>query len=569
MAPLHTSHMRNLVTIDRRAADHTAKWRLARRCSPDLAPALTPVFPVSGHAPRLPAHRRLLIRALALWRNRQSATRWLMTQSFSPAWLPARLRRPATGYVVALVLQILAVAYTSALMLALPGFAFPGLLSVLGIVLIALAFGPGPSLLAALLGSVMIDFFVLPPAFHFPVSPAGKLVSFMLYLLVGVAISLIAGQVERGRRLAERLTAQVAAQASQTLALQHERYTHEREAAQARMEALEASRRQMDEFLALASHELRTPLTVAMASMQIVRRQAHAASRLLAEVDTHMAHGSALAPQSTAEAQESAQKRATAERKLTDITTLLDRSDAALARLNRLVGDLLDASRIEAGTFVLNQQACDLSALMREAVAEQRRAWPKREILLSLPDGEAHAWGDPQRLKQVATIFLSNALKFAPPARPVWLTLERVVAPTVAPLADSAAAHAVVGPTESYCAGAWARIAVADEGPGLSPEQQAQVWGRFARVAGIEQQQGSGIGVGLGLYIAQAIAARHGGRLGVESALGKGSTFWCEAPILTPLQDNRGDTDDEAITPGMAHGAADEEPERSPLDARA
>jgi signal transduction histidine kinase len=181
----------------------------------------------------------------------------------------------------------------------------------------------------------------------------------------------------------------------------------------------------------------------------------------------------------------------------------------------------------------LNEQPCDLRVLMTEAVAEQRRAWPGREILVSLPSGEASAWCDPPRVKQLAAIFLSNALKFAPPTRPVRLALEWFVDDPATLVSDGVGMGGGASSPGPRSEAGWARIAVTDEGPGLSPEQQTQVWERFARIEGINQQQGSGVGVGLGLYIAQAIVAQHGGRIGVESAPGHGATFWCEAPILT------------------------------------
>jgi len=471
-----------------------------------------------------------------------------MTQSFSPAWLPAALRRPVVGYGAAILVPLIAVAYTFALMMALPGFMYSGLLSVLGVVVVALVFGPGPSLLATLLGALLLNVVVTPPYFRFSLQTPTAILSFLLYVVVGVAISVIAGQVERGRRVAQRLAAQVAAQASQKLSLQHDRFAQERAATRARVEALEASQRQMDEFLNLASHELRTPLTVAMASVQIVRRQAHSAVRLLTDLDAR----SPDAPTDGERLTDVGRQRAVVREKLAAITTLLDRSDVAMARLNRLVGDLLDVSRIEAGRFQLSAETGDLVVVMREAIADQRRLWPDREILVNLPTEELLIRGDQQRLMQIAIIFLSNALKFAPPTRPVRLRLQRLTlddAPLdgAAPVASGAATIAATASRASRNA-AFARLVVMDEGPGLSVAQQAHVWDRFTRVRGIQQQQGSGIGIGLGLYIAQAIVAQHGGRLGVESALGVGAAFWCELPLMTAF------THDEngAITPEAA-----------------
>jgi len=103
---------------------------------------------------------------------------------------------------------------------------------------------------------------------------------------------------------------------------------------------------------------------------------------------------------------------------------------------------------------------------------------------------------------------LSNALKYSTDDRPVVVDL------TVE--------------------GDLARVAVTDQGPGLTPQQQEQVWGRFQRLGDIPVQDhthASAGGLGLGLYISRALVQRHGGALGVRSAPGVGSTFWFTLPI--------------------------------------
>jgi signal transduction histidine kinase len=112
------------------------------------------------------------------------------------------------------------------------------------------------------------------------------------------------------------------------------------------------------------------------------------------------------------------------------------------------------------------------------------------------------------RIGQVATNYLSNALKYSAPDRPVAVSLQ-------------------VGEGE-------ATVRVRDEGPGLTPEQRAQVWERYQRVAGVAIQdsaQGTGGGLGLGLHISRSIVEQHGGSVGVESTPGRGSTFWFTLPV--------------------------------------
>jgi len=79
-------------------------------------------------------------------------------------------------------------------------------------------------------------------------------------------------------------------------------------------------------------------------------------------------------------------------------------------------------------------------------------------------------------------------------------------------------------------------VAVRDEGPGLSAEQQKQLWELFHRVEGIRQMSGSGEGLGIGLYICATIIRAHGGQVGVDSKVGKGSTFWFTLPSVTPKE---------------------------------
>ena len=166
---------------------------------------------------------------------------------------------------------------------------------------------------------------------------------------------------------------------------------------------------------------------------------------------------------------------------------------------NRLVGDLLDVSRVRAGKLEFHVERCDLASIVRDATTAQRLAWPGRTIELDAPDAEVSVNADAQRIEQVVTNYLTNALKYSPGDASVAISL---------------------GVTTRE-----ARVAVRDHGAGLTREQQQHVWERFHRVPGVKQQSGSGAGLGLGLYICRGIVERHGGRVGLESVPGKGSTF--------------------------------------------
>ena len=133
----------------------------------------------------------------------------------------------------------------------------------------------------------------------------------------------------------------------------------------------------------------------------------------------------------------------------------------------------------------------------------------KRAIYLEMPEGETTpVSADPERIGQVLSNFLSNALKYSQEGRPVVVRLKK---------------------EENMV-----RVSVQDEGPGLTPSEQEQVWERFYQVEGIQRQRGSSVGLGLGLYICRAIIEQHQGQIGVESTKGEGSTFWFTLPLTDP-----------------------------------
>lgn len=267
------------------------------------------------------------------------------------------------------------------------------------------------------------------------------------------------------------------------LVLERDRLLRDREIAHAQTLALSQANAQMDAFLGIASHELRTPLTTITANVQLAERQV----------------------QMLRDAQPGDQVMITGP-KLERLHTLLQRTDRQSQRLDRLVGDLLDISRIDAGKLELRMEQINLVTLLRDAVAGQRAAWPDRSLTIDMQRiTSLQLAADPDRIAQVITNFLTNALKYSAEDQPVAVHL-----------------HVQHG---------LARVEVSDHGPGLTPEQQERLWERFYRVPGIELQSGSGVGLGLGLYICQTIIDRHGGQVGVVSTPGIGSTFWFSLPL--------------------------------------
>ncbi len=241
-------------------------------------------------------------------------------------------------------------------------------------------------------------------------------------------------------------------------------------------EQKEAERRKQ-EFLSMVSHELRTPLQSIMGFIELA-----------------LLYGELLPESLSPEAKDLIGK----------IETVLKQ---ALGRVHieaRLVGELLDVSRLEMHKFELSLQREDLVTIVRETVANQQAVRTRHIELVLPPDEVVPVIADAGRIGQVLTDYLTNALKYAPVDQAVAVHLE--------------------------VTGIVARVSVRDQGPGLTPREQQRVWERFYQVAVPRHQEPDG-GLGLGLAIARAIIEQHHGQVGVESAPGHGATFWFTLPI--------------------------------------
>ncbi len=174
---------------------------------------------------------------------------------------------------------------------------------------------------------------------------------------------------------------------------------------------------------------------------------------------------------------------------------------AQVRRLSHLVNDLLDVTHLDTDQFPLRVQDADLVATVAEAVEVFQRG-NVRQVARALPAAPVRAAFDAERVIQVILNLLENAAKYAPLPAPISVGLTRG--------ADGA------------------RVEVRDGGPGLAPEAQHRLFDRFVRA----RDDGDGTrGLGLGLFLCRAIVERHGGRIGVESAPGRGATFWFELPV--------------------------------------
>ncbi|HST88963.1 MAG TPA: GAF domain-containing protein, partial [Ktedonobacterales bacterium] len=161
--------------------------------------------------------RRIPARVTSWWWR---AARWFLDNTFAPSWLPPVWRRPEVGYAAALLTAIAATVITAALGAALPNFPLPGVVALLGVVLIALSWGAGPSLVTTVVMTLLLDFFVLAPRVTLSVSSAEDVVATVLFLVVGGGTSVIASQVERQRRVAEAARVEAEAANQQLRAVQ-------------------------------------------------------------------------------------------------------------------------------------------------------------------------------------------------------------------------------------------------------------------------------------------------------------------------------------------------------------
>jgi PAS domain S-box-containing protein len=246
-----------------------------------------------------------------------------------------------------------------------------------------------------------------------------------------------------------------------------DRRKYERELQRARKEAEEALHLR-DQFLSLASHELKTPLTSMIGNLQLLQRRVDK-EKMLSARDQHT----------------------------------LQTIAGQMNRLNKMVHSLFDISRIEAGQLTIERGRVDVRALVSRVVDEIQPTLDGREIEMQASIQSAVIQGDELRLEQVFQNLIQNALKYSPPAAPVWVAV------------DECGSHVCVE--------------VHDQGIGIPQEALPHLFERFYRAANV--QEGRVGGIGIGLYVVKEIVELHGGHVTVESTEGQGSTFTVYLPL--------------------------------------
>jgi PAS domain S-box-containing protein len=235
--------------------------------------------------------------------------------------------------------------------------------------------------------------------------------------------------------------------------------------------------RMKDEFLSVVSHELRTPLTSIRGSLSLL-----ANGKLGAFPDR-------------------AQR-------------MLEIAASSSDRLVRLINDMLDIERLSSGHMELEKQPTDAAELMRQAADAMRGLAEKAQVSLVVEAAPVPLWVDPDRMAQVLTNLISNAVKFSPAGGTVRLGATQV--------------------------GDGARLWVSDAGRGIPEDKLEAVFGRFQQVDSSDARDKGG--TGLGLAICRTIVEQHGGRIWAESAPGRGATFHftLPAPATVPAGGGHG-----------------------------
>jgi signal transduction histidine kinase len=179
----------------------------------------------------------------------------------------------------------------------------------------------------------------------------------------------------------------------------------------------------------------------------------------------------------------------------------------------RLTNDLLDASRIQNDKLRIVPTECDLVNIVREIVDMYCLSSPEREITFEAPPFSVSILADADRIGQVVSNYVANALKYSEETEPIAVGID------------------IDSDEQSV------RVWVHDHGPGLSSEAQAHIWERFYQVQGMKGNSAvNGFGLGLGLHICHTLIERHGGKVGIESVVGQGSTFWFTLPLMQKIE---------------------------------
>ncbi|HZQ76334.1 MAG TPA: ATP-binding protein [Acidimicrobiia bacterium] len=325
-------------------------------------------------------------------------------------------------------------------------------------------------------GFLTFDFVFIPPYYTFYVTAWEDWVSLVVYACVGCTVGVVVARLQRAQREAEARRAE-----AQALWAERERLVEETN----RVRLLEEVDRLRTALMGSVSHDLRTPLASIKASISDL-------------ADPHL--------------------RLSDE----DRTMLLRTTEQETDRLTRLVTNLLDMSRIQAGALVPHRSATPLDELVAGVAARLAPIFGEHRLTVDVADGLPLADVDYLLIEQVLSNLLENAARHTPPGTAVTVR-----------------ATAVAGGDE-------VEVAVVDHGPGIAEEERERIFDQFYR---LRAQSPAPVGTGMGLAIVKGIVLAHGGRIRVDSTPGGGATFVVRLPVApeTALPD-----DADVATPAEA-----------------
>jgi signal transduction histidine kinase len=216
----------------------------------------------------------------------------------------------------------------------------------------------------------------------------------------------------------------------------------------------------------MASHELKTPVTSLQGFTNVLQR------RLTQQGDAQTLH-------------------------------YLSRMDFQLDKLTKIINDLLDISKMQAGQLSFQREPFELDALILETVEDVQAATISHQLQIEGKTG-VQILGDKDRLEQVFINLITNAVKYSPKSDKVLVSLSRTREEAI--------------------------VCVKDFGIGIDESHHLKIFERFYQVTDPEEKTYPGLG--MGLYISNEIVDRHQGRMWVESSKGEGAIFYVALPIL-------------------------------------
>ncbi|WP_051291237.1 sensor histidine kinase [Pedobacter glucosidilyticus] len=227
--------------------------------------------------------------------------------------------------------------------------------------------------------------------------------------------------------------------------------------------------KQQEDFIHMATHELKSPVTVLKGYLQLLTQ------KMSIDKSTYI-----------------------------DFLQMLAKMDSQLNRLLGLITDMLESTHIKAGELNYHFSLFNLTACVKDCIEGIKAANPQYQFVYNLANETILIEGDKDRIAQVIINFLTNAIKYSPGKYEVHIRMLKQL--------DEV------------------KVCVRDFGIGIAKDKQQAIFDRFYRVDTLPKN--TFMGLGLGLYIAAEIVLKHGGKIGVDSDVGRGSEFWFSLPFI-------------------------------------